>query len=407
MRENIARRISVLHEIRDGLNMQDNPTLQNIEDVLIEIRRGDRSFYGQDSGPSLDFSNLSKDDIELFYYTLFMQKHKGIKMFNTMDSEFILKLGLALQKRDFKKDQIIYTRDEPAANMYILREGCVTFMLQRFDEIPFMKVNSGFFGEYELLFNCNRLYTCRACTDVTLYYVNAEHFKDIFLRRGDHKFVKELNCFSSDRMNIFNQTHSKFELKIKKELQSKESFKKVKSLFDAAFRKIRFGGVFRKESKDKGVMRMRNAIRPSLLGQRALINIVPPEDSSKRDSVSSRKKSMVSDFDSKPNNQAHINEGLLPVPNKVPSRRGSTGGGSTSGKTLKTSSGAKPLKTKRGSISSPTRHPRGSISSPTRPNRNSVANLVIPKIIIEQAEESKGASAKTPISSHRSSDQEG
>lgn len=203
-------------------------------DMMVTNKNGELVFASTNSN-QLDFRNLSREEIEGFYFSLYVQKFKGLKMFQTIDSDFILQLGAAVYVREFKANQYIYTRDEPAANLFILSQGQAGFMLNRFDEIPFMRVDKGYFGEYELIFNVNRVFTVRALTDVTLYYVNTEDFKKIFLSDRFPAFMANFTFKAADRMNTFNQVHNKFDLLIKNKLSKTAAFKSVQNLLAIAF----------------------------------------------------------------------------------------------------------------------------------------------------------------------------
>ena len=207
----------------------------------------------------LDFRNLSKEEIELFYYSVFMQKYKGINMFQTSDSSFILELGIALQKREYKKGHIIYSRDEPAANLFIICEGKVGFMLNTFEDVPFMEIKKGYFGEYELLFNVNRVFSVRALTNVAVYYLETEYFKRIFLKEINCQFLLKLKCKASERENFFNSIHNKFDMYIKNKLSKTKAFNHVKHLLPDTFLT---SAKRRSPSKQESKLRISNMLSP-------------------------------------------------------------------------------------------------------------------------------------------------
>ena len=207
----------------------------SVLDQMTTNKNGDLVFIDR-SLHQLDFRNLNKEEIDGFYFALYHQRFKGLKIFQTFDSEFILELGACVQKRDFKAGQIIYTKEEPAANMFILEDGQVEFMLNRFDEIPFMRIEKGYFGEYELIFNVNRVFTVKALTDVSLYHVGIDGFKRIFMSEKYKDFAKAFTIKASDRINKFNQIHNKFDLLIKNKLSKSEAFKSVQNLLATAFK---------------------------------------------------------------------------------------------------------------------------------------------------------------------------
>lgn len=176
---------------------------------------------------ALDLSNLSKEEVELFYYILYINKYHGIKMFQTKDDQFILKLGACLQRRELKQNELIFKKEDSAATMYFLKEGHIGFMLDKFDTVPFIRVESGFFGEYELLFNTPRQFTSRALTDVVLFSLNIEDFKEVFLKSKENRFIDKLYRFASERANFFTQVHNKFELLIKKQLMESHALESI------------------------------------------------------------------------------------------------------------------------------------------------------------------------------------
>ena len=265
-KEKTGRKMWSLKEIQNIYQI-DHLVLWNIEADILDQKKLD-SLKTNQSGDlvvngavkrELDFRNLTKEEIDLFYYSLFMEKFKGLKMFKTMDSEFILDLGMSLQKKEFVADQVIYSKNEPAANLFLISEGKAGFMLNRFEEVPFIRVEDGYFGEYELLFNVNRIFTVTALTNMTVYCLSTENFKKIFQTERNGDLSNRLQFKASDRQNYFNMIHNKFDTHIKNQLSKKRAFTDIQHLLVNAFK---HAAKRRSPSKQKTKLQLFNLLQP-------------------------------------------------------------------------------------------------------------------------------------------------
>lgn len=250
--QKLSKKIARLHCLSRKYNLPLN-LIRTVEQALVnnEDKQAPRP---------LDLSNLSKEEVELFYYVLYINKYHGIKMFQTKDEQFILKLGSCLQRRDLKKNEMIFKKDDSAVAMYLLKEGHVGFMLDKFDTVPFVRVESGFFGEYELLFNTPRQFTARALTEVVLFSLNMEDFKEVFLKSKENRFIDKLYKFASERANCFTQVHNKFELLIKKQLFESNALEAIGLFIKQATLKI---------VKDKPLKKPKKSVSSSKTTSRA------------------------------------------------------------------------------------------------------------------------------------------
>lgn len=205
---------------------------QTVETVSVGIgRTGAVSDFGHIG--ELDFSMLTIEEIELFYYGLFKQKFKAMKMFESDDPRYILKLGLSLRKVKFAKGQLVYSKFQPAAGVYLLAQGKVGFMLESVDSVPFYRVDRGFFGEYELIYNVARQFSVRALTDCTLYLLPTEMFKDLFLQSDINNRVA---IKAADRQQQIDHENRKFERFIRKTLEEKRIFKMKSNILEDIFK---------------------------------------------------------------------------------------------------------------------------------------------------------------------------
>lgn len=182
---------TTIHQITDGLQDQKN----------VEANKYDLS--------------ILQDDLDDFYYELFIRKFKDIKLFTTAikDQESVINLGLKLKKKKFAKDDVIYSKGQSAALFYVLKKGEVGLTLEMFPSIPFVKIKTGFFGEFELLRNIQREFTAVALTDCVLYTLFPEDFKRIIVI-NDENFADQMLQSSKTRQEKFSKYYQKLQLKV-------------------------------------------------------------------------------------------------------------------------------------------------------------------------------------------------
>lgn len=231
--EKAKLRLSLLHDY-SGKYFFSRGLVQKLTDKITDPNNR------KNMDRELDFSNLQNDEIRLFYLLLYTQKFKSFNLLKTSDSYFVLDLCMNLEKREVKKNEAIYLKDEPAANLFFVYEGEIGYMLNRFDNIPFVKVTPGsYFGEYELMFNVPRVFNCRALKDSTIYYLSISHFKKLLIQDQDDSFVRRFHNAASERLNYFTSVHNQFESKIRSELMRKDKFKVLRATIENAYEQSR------------------------------------------------------------------------------------------------------------------------------------------------------------------------
>lgn len=136
--------------------------------------------------PEKDFRNLTQEEIDELEIRMFSKKYGHINLFKDPAEwmDMILLLGRKLKHETYYKDQPIYFAGEPAVKFYIIYSGSVVFESLFCSEIPFLRVRSGFFGEFELLTSMNRQFTVKADEPSHLYYLDSRDFKQIFMQEN-------------------------------------------------------------------------------------------------------------------------------------------------------------------------------------------------------------------------------
>ena len=196
------------------------------EKVLEQIRDN----RTKESPPELEFHDLSAEEINTFYYNKFITKHSGIKLFSESieDKKFVVELGLCSKKKFFFKDQMIYEKDEPAATFFIIQSGTVEVCSSYTEHFPIIKIEGGYFGELELILNCNRMFSVKAATDVELYLLMPYDFKRLFISSADTSFNSSFQQNSLSRWKRITDIDREFELMFKRKLYWKFALKQFK-----------------------------------------------------------------------------------------------------------------------------------------------------------------------------------
>lgn len=192
-------RLQSLEEIRRNVGMSDF-AYRMIQEKLHQQKKKFNKKHNLDL--------LSKEDrAELFYFK-FISKFRHLKLFSKLSihQDFVLKLGLAMKKRIFPKDDIIYYKDQYPSSFFIINKGSVGFALSDITTIPFCKIKNGFFGEFEIIKNTSRKFTAIALEDTELYYLGIEEFKKIMLVK-DSELAKDLESYTESRQALFQKWH--------------------------------------------------------------------------------------------------------------------------------------------------------------------------------------------------------
>ena len=161
-----------------------------------------------------DLNLLPPEDKNDLLYMVYMSKFRNISLFSNRESHqnFVIRLGNNLQKREYERDSVIYLKDTEAAAFYVIFKGTVGLMINGIP-IHFVKIESGFFGEYELIMNTPRQFTAVALTDCILYSLNSPEFKRIILTRSS-QFCRDFEYFAKVRQFDFQcyheELHNKF-----------------------------------------------------------------------------------------------------------------------------------------------------------------------------------------------------
>ena len=92
-----------------------------------------------------------------------------------------MQLGRLLQKRVYQQDDVIYREGDPPVFFYIIYKGFVSITSKATELIPIYRIKSGYFGEYEIIFQKPRQYTAIAGSACTLYALELNDFKRLFL----------------------------------------------------------------------------------------------------------------------------------------------------------------------------------------------------------------------------------
>jgi CRP-like cAMP-binding protein len=108
---------------------------------------------------------------------------KGIKAFEKRGKKFIAAIGPLLRKVKFGAHEAIYSENEYANEIYFIKSGSITFVLEEFENFPFMNIYEGYyFGEIDILLSQTRKMKVITQTPVEILVLNAEDFNKVFIK---------------------------------------------------------------------------------------------------------------------------------------------------------------------------------------------------------------------------------
>lgn len=175
---------------------------KNFKEILI-------NYFQVDSKFTPNFENVNANDTEALLYEAFMFHFDGIDIFQTPDKSFVIEFAQNMKKQIFNQGEKIYKRGDPADKFYVLKRGSVQFYLPGAYKIPFVKVESGYFGELELMEldsvrdKGKRDVTCEVMeNDTKLYVIDKTVFFNLFVN-GDSTLAKRFRNKTEQRRNKF------------------------------------------------------------------------------------------------------------------------------------------------------------------------------------------------------------
>ena len=180
-----------------------------------------RQFILQRDQPDDDGTNLKKIRNELnssanetetdqLFYNIYRLKFQDFPIFNACSNpNYILELGRAAEHgvKTFDEGEVIYNANEPPACFYIILDGTVSFEEKGLQNLPFLKIKSGHFGEYELLNNEHRHFTATAMTETRVFCIQHKEFKKIFVNGPDQAFCNSFKEAAENRFRKILQAH--------------------------------------------------------------------------------------------------------------------------------------------------------------------------------------------------------
>lgn len=108
---------------------------------------------------------------------------KGIKAFEKRGKKFIAAIGPLLRKVKFGAHETIFSENEYANEIYFIKSGSITFVLEEFENFPFMNIYEGYyFGEIDILLRQTRKMKVITQTPVEILVLNSEDFNKVFIK---------------------------------------------------------------------------------------------------------------------------------------------------------------------------------------------------------------------------------
>ena len=236
--------------------IQEIPTSETIRREMMRVIKQDTvdqvaTMLGSKFRPN--FENVNAKDAEELLYEVYNPKFAKIQMFSFLSKPILIEIAMNRTKHYFNQDDIIYKKGASANKFYMLKGGSVQFLVQSKGglSIPFIHIQEGFFGEFELLENrgmhsIKRQTTCMAASpDTKVYSIEKDLFYKIFVD-GDTEIAKAMRNHTIRRKETFkkasNETMNVMNpllLELKKEKEKSPIFRFQKFIRSNKFKKYR------------------------------------------------------------------------------------------------------------------------------------------------------------------------
>lgn len=177
----------------------------------------------------LDFSSLSKEDVQELKYRKATAKFAGHPLFSKrpVHREWILELQDHMQKAEYPEGEIIYKAGEVPTHLYILKSGMVGIGMTNVECVPVYLHKTGFFGENEILNNTMRLDTIMAVTDCIVYKIGVQEFRRLFV--SDEELHQDIIKFSKYRRKQIDEAQDEFKFILRRKMFWRLSLPRTKN----------------------------------------------------------------------------------------------------------------------------------------------------------------------------------
>lgn len=92
-----------------------------------------------------------------------------MKFFGDKPEKFLSKIGPLLKTVRLRENEVIYSENEPAHDVFFIKEGTVCLFMQKYQNFRFISIKKGFyFGDIDVLFTQTRRYSAVAASNVEL-----------------------------------------------------------------------------------------------------------------------------------------------------------------------------------------------------------------------------------------------
>lgn len=127
-------------------------------------------------------------------------------LFHNLTNKELSKLLPVLHLRKYKKDEVVFFRNDPSQAIYIMKSGTVRLFIDTYGkEEDLVTVSSGYvFGQNAITPNSKRLYTAQVESDkAELYVLPKVSMFEIFSKNVElkAKVYETLSCYYSDYIN--------------------------------------------------------------------------------------------------------------------------------------------------------------------------------------------------------------
>lgn len=170
------KKLNILFLIQNEYNLENDLMVKQQNTVKHEVYKG-----GQNYQEFLD--NLPENIRDELSYIMFRDLVEGIKLFEKNERKLIARLGPLFKVIKFGQNEVIFCEDEYANEIYFIKKGSVSYVLEKYADFPFISIKEGFyFGEVDVMLKQTRKMKIIAETDIELLVLSAENFNKVFVR---------------------------------------------------------------------------------------------------------------------------------------------------------------------------------------------------------------------------------
>ena len=219
-----TKKMEILNEVRYISDMSD--------ELFRKVRKKVISDSYRDDDDLISLSSVLPTNIALDLNTqVYSNRYNHFTLFQNLPAKAMGEIGPQLVHLHFTPNERIFIRGECANEVFVIKRGVVSMILEEFDDKVCWKVKErGYFGEIECIYGCPRHFTYKADSELEVWSLELSVFTDVFFKKNpkigmqlkngaDQKF-KEQQIISVSIANLVESQRKSFKkvAKLQKDL---------------------------------------------------------------------------------------------------------------------------------------------------------------------------------------------